>query len=322
MNLPLELSNKTVLVAGCGGGYDVVCALPVALQLEAQGNRVYLASASFTNLDKLTGTRKPQPLVTLVSPESSGEGYCPEVHLSRWLASRPGAKPALGISPEIFCWARIGVLELRDVFVHLQLELGLDALVVVDGGVDGLFRGDEHDLGSPTIDAVSMIAGTLCTIPEKHYVVTAFGTEGVNKEVSHAEALARIADVTRLGGLHGVCALVKKDPVTQQFEAALSAMYARTEAIHHSNMVGSIRASYQGEFGDVAVTTRTVLHPVWVSPLTSLYWFLDLGRTSRLKLYFEALSRTRTYAEALVVTQHLEQESPAKRRQDKPAIPI
>ncbi len=162
MNLPLNLRGKTILIAGCGGGYDVVCALPVALELAAQGNRVHLASASFTDLGKLRGTRKRGTGVTVVGPESSGDGYCPEVHLAHWLVSRPDA--LTGISPELFCWSRIGVLELRDVFVQLQLEIGLDALV-------------------------------------------------------------------------------KNDPVTQEFERALTSMYANTEAIHRSNMVGSIRAT-------------------------------------------------------------------------------
>ena len=53
MHLPLEFQTKSnILVAGVGGGYDVVCALPVALSLRGSGHRVHLASYSFSQLDQ------------------------------------------------------------------------------------------------------------------------------------------------------------------------------------------------------------------------------------------------------------------------------
>jgi len=200
--------------------------------------------------------------------------------------------------------------------------LGLDALLVVDGGVDGLFRGDEHDLGSPSIDAVSMVAGTLCSISETYYVMTAFGTEGVNKEVSHAQALERISDVVRLGGFHGVCALVPQDPVACLFDKAVDAIYVHTAARHHSNMVDSLRAGYRGAFGDTAFNSKTQVHPVWVSPLTSLYWFLDLAKTAHLKLYFDAIATTGDFTQVTEAVKQRWVTMEGQARRDKPCIPI
>jgi hypothetical protein len=39
-----------VLVAGCGGGFDVFAGVPLAQRLTAQGKEVVFASFSFTNL--------------------------------------------------------------------------------------------------------------------------------------------------------------------------------------------------------------------------------------------------------------------------------
>ena len=49
--LPLDLQkNETVLIAGAGGGFDFLCGLPIALELEALGHSVHFANYSFTNL--------------------------------------------------------------------------------------------------------------------------------------------------------------------------------------------------------------------------------------------------------------------------------
>ena len=49
----LLASCKNVLIAGCGGGYDVLSGLPLFFHLRSQGKRVHLASLSFTDLPRL-----------------------------------------------------------------------------------------------------------------------------------------------------------------------------------------------------------------------------------------------------------------------------
>jgi hypothetical protein len=41
---------KRVLIAGCGGGFDIFAGVPFALRLAAAGRGVVLANVSFTNL--------------------------------------------------------------------------------------------------------------------------------------------------------------------------------------------------------------------------------------------------------------------------------
>jgi len=41
---------RKVLVAGCGGGYDILSGLPLYFALRRQGKSVYLANLSFTDL--------------------------------------------------------------------------------------------------------------------------------------------------------------------------------------------------------------------------------------------------------------------------------
>jgi hypothetical protein len=46
---------RTVLVAGAGGGYDVLCGVPLVAALEAAGNTVHVASLSSAPLVDVTG---------------------------------------------------------------------------------------------------------------------------------------------------------------------------------------------------------------------------------------------------------------------------
>ena len=45
LNLPFQLKNRTLLIAGAGGGWDVFGGLPLAYQLRAD-NRIVLANYS------------------------------------------------------------------------------------------------------------------------------------------------------------------------------------------------------------------------------------------------------------------------------------
>ncbi len=45
INIPFALPDHSrVLIAGAGGGFDVFCALPVALKLKENGHEVQFAS--------------------------------------------------------------------------------------------------------------------------------------------------------------------------------------------------------------------------------------------------------------------------------------
>lgn len=53
--IPIELKpHCNILIAGCGGGFDVIAAgFPVGLALEKQGHHVVYSSYSFTRLTEV-----------------------------------------------------------------------------------------------------------------------------------------------------------------------------------------------------------------------------------------------------------------------------
>ena len=64
----------------------------------------------------------------------------------------------------------------------------------VDGGVDGLFLGHEFDMASPSMDVISLTAGSLLGC-RGYFVTTAFGTEGREHSVRHHDVLQRMAEL-------------------------------------------------------------------------------------------------------------------------------
>lgn len=280
--VPFELeAGSSVLVAGCGGGYDVVCALPIALELRRQGHRVHLASNAFTHLEAVPGAEQPFPGLFRVHDrcEPPPNGYFPEGFLAKWWES------TLGEELPVWSYRLVGVRQLEGIFGYLGQQLRLNALVVVDGGVDALFWGNEHDQATPTIDAISVLAAYQQRSLRRYFAMTAFGTEGTEHSVRHYDVLEHMARLEP--ALLGVSALLRGSHAGDQFLKALEYLFARMEPHWHSNMAASIAAAMRGTFGYASPTIKTQTSPLWISILQQLYWFYELDPIAEAKPYLE-----------------------------------
>jgi len=286
LNLPW-LAAERALVAGCGGGFDVICALPVALHLKLQGKTVHLASYSFSELREIEGAEKRSSRLFRIHAdcEPPAKRYCPELWLCRWW--RQQFQEELSV----WCYRRVGAAPLAEIFADLSAELQLDSIVVVDGGVDGLFLGNEHELGTPETDTASLLAAYQQTHLRRYCAFTAFGTEGTNYEVRHADALQRMAELIGQGHALGVSALLPQSQEGRWLRECLEFVHSSLGEQWHSHMAGSIVAAMQGRFGEQILSERCKEAPIWVSPLTLLYWFFDLPGLAEQRPYLkEALA--------------------------------
>jgi arabinogalactan endo-1,4-beta-galactosidase len=68
---------ESILIAGCGGGFDVFAGVPIAQQLMRAGKRVTFANFSFTNL-WLCGGEQVTPTAWRVDERSNEIPYFPE----------------------------------------------------------------------------------------------------------------------------------------------------------------------------------------------------------------------------------------------------
>jgi hypothetical protein len=82
-------------------------------------------------------------------------------------------------------------------------QLGCDLVVLTDVGGDVLAHGDEQGLGSPLADAVCLAAAPALAERGTNLLGAVFGA-GCDGELTPAEVLERIAEVTDAGGHLGV----------------------------------------------------------------------------------------------------------------------
>jgi len=279
---------KNVLVAGAGGGYDVVCGVPLIIGLAKRGINVYVASLSSTPINDIDGGVVHRPELVEATATSTRPSYFPEGWLSRWLTDR------LGRDVSVYCFGATGVGPLHASYQYLIEKMAIDAVIAVDGGVDSLLRGGEYSLGSPLEDALTLAALSLIDGPDRILAAVGFGAERLDR-ISHAQVLARIADLQGAGAWLGAEALT--GTAADDMQAAGKYILSNQQGMHNSVVVGSVLASLMGKFGDHAVTPHSVNTPPWVSPLMSLFWYFDLAEVARQNLYLSRLLNTSTFGE-------------------------
>lgn len=182
---------RRVLIVGIGGGYDFICGLPLLLELERRGAQVSIANLTFTPLAATRGGTWIAEHLLEVTADATGPDYFPEKWLSAWFRER------FQRELPVYCLQACGMIPMMESYRVLAEQLQPDTIIAVDGGVDSLMRGDEHSLGTPMWDALSMGAIEAVSSERRVLATTAFGAERWD-DISHADALERIADLSTL----------------------------------------------------------------------------------------------------------------------------
>jgi hypothetical protein len=272
---------RTVLLAGCGGGYDVLGAVPLYASLVERGCDVHLASLSFTYLNGLDGAIQSPThpnLYEVPATAATAAAYCPEAWLARFLETRSGrARPVWGFD-------KTGVRPLAAAYQHLVEKLGIDTVVLVDGGIDALLRGDETSLGTPAEDLTSIAAAHRLSVPRKVLACVGLGAE-IRDGIPHEQVFARIAELTRAGGFLGSASILPGTRAGELYRSAVEYVVENQKGQRNSHVHKVVLASMRGDYG-------TDGPHVWISPLLAVAWFFDLGAVARSHVFLDALAAT------------------------------
>lgn len=292
---------RRVLVAGAGGGYDVLGAVPLVHDLEADGREVHLASLSFTYLNGLDRARQVADVGCLyeVGGDAAVErGYCPEAWLARHLG-RP-----------IWCFDKTGVRLLANAYRWLARELAIDCVVLVDGGIDLVLRGDETSLGTPAEDLASLAAVSELDVPAR-VACLGLGAE-LRDGIPHEQVFARIAELARDGAYLGAHALVAGSERGRRYREAMAYVTGHQPGLKHSHVHKVVLAAMTGEYGEVAPH-------VWLSALLPMHWWFDLRAVARTHLFLDDLRATTSIWE---VSARVEAARKGIAIRERTAIPI
>ena len=293
LNLPVRetlLACRNLLIMGMGGGFDLYCGLPIYFDLTARGQTVHLANYSFAALAELSQIEQFSETLFAVSSEAMPRsGYWPEAYLAQWLAAQQGAETT------IWAFQRPGVGQLQRDLRLLIERLQLDGILLIDGGVDSLVRGNEAAIGTPQEDSVSLLAvDALEDVPVRLLACIGLGAE---QDMTYAHIMENIAALTQAGAFLGACALTAQMPVYQAYEAALTFAHDQpdqTPSIINTSIISAVR----GFCGDFHVTERTSGSRLWISSLMALYWFFELESVARHNLFAGDLRPTETLFDA------------------------
>lgn len=298
---------RTVLLAGCGGGYDILGAVPLAYQLRARGVRVEFASLSFSYLNGLAAAqdREHPNLYAVTARAATERAYCPEAWLADWFDRE------LATTTTIWCFDKTGVRPLARAYRALADRLSLDAVILIDGGIDAALRGDETSLGTPSEDLASLAAATMID-----RIPVALACVGLSAElrdgIPHAQVFERFAALARAGGYLGAQALVGDTPAGDHYRRALEHVFAGQMQQKRSHVHDVITRALGGEFGEVAPH-------VWLSPLAAMYWYFDARTVAATHLFLDQLVATDSIWE---VAARIEAAREALDVRNRTAIPI
>ncbi|MCU0493969.1 MAG: DUF1152 domain-containing protein [Chloroflexaceae bacterium] len=294
LNLPIldQLAqSRSILIAGIGGGFDLFCGLPLYFHLRQRGYHVHLANYSFADVQSFGGgIRLSETLVGVKADYDQPVVYFPELHLARWFQATR--------QEDCTIWAfhKTGVRPLRENYQRLLEQLQIDTILLIDGGVDSLARGNEAEPGTFIEDSVSMAA--LVDVPSsitRLLVCVGFGAE---REVTHAHMLENMADLAQRGAFLGACALTRAMPEYQAYEDAV--LMAHGQPFQDPSVINaSVISAVRGAYGDYHLTEKTHGSRLWISPLMSLYWFYDFPTVAAQHLVLPAIKETTSFQEAI-----------------------
>jgi hypothetical protein len=303
---------KHVLVAGAGGGFDIMSALPIGLTLSALGKKVFYANLSFTHLGATDAPQRTRGLYEVTATSAGDLRYFPERHLASWLAAR--GEPA-----SVFAFEKMGVAPTREAYAWLGRVLDIDAIVLVDGGTDILMHGDEAGLGTPAEDVTSLLSAHALDVPTKILACVGFGVDAFHG-VCHAHFLENAAALAKAGAYFGAFSLTTDVPEVVAWLEAMEYVQERTPG-RESIVCASIGAATRGEFGNHHTIERTRASgtELFVNPLMSLVWTFDLDAVAKRCLYASGLTQTQSMFEVSAIIEGFRKGRATRPRRAIPA---
>jgi len=294
LNLPIlnQLRNcKNLLIAGMGGGFDIFCGLPIYFELKKHGINAHLANFSFSDIENVDyGIRLSKTLVGVTPNLERIYPYFPEFHLVNWFKQKR--------NEEVVIWSfhKTGAAPLTENYKILAEHLSLDGILLVDGGVDSLVRGDEAELGTAVEDLTSLYAvNQLSSIPTRLLACIGLGAE---QDLTHAHVFENIASLTKAGGFLGACSLAPQMDSYQAYDEAVT--YVQSNEFQDPSVINSsIVSAARGNYGDYHLTDKTKRSKLWISPLMPLYWFFDFDSVVKQNLLLPEIAGTMLFRDAL-----------------------
>lgn len=285
-------SAEIVLIAGVGGGFDIMSGMPLYRYLRKLGKKVILANLSFSDLVSSNSEMITKGLYR-ITEDSNTLPYFPEKLLVQWLE-------ASGEEIDMYAFSNLlGVAPLKQAYLEIITRHSVDTLIMVDGGTDSLMFGDESGVGTIIEDSCSLVAASNLPVKRSFLVATAFSVEQ-HHNLNHYSCLENISTVIKADGYHGVLSLTKEMEEGRYYIELVEYLNEK-QPRYMSIVANSISSAIQGEFGDHHSTSKTKGSIQFINPIMGLYWFFDLESISSRIKFFKEIENTETMNQIIEV---------------------
>lgn len=178
----------------------------------------------------------------------------------------------------------------------------VDAALTIDGGSDGLMRGDEAGLADCIEDATSLAACAALQVRSgvRLLVSAGFGCDRWNG-ISDASALRAVAELTSAGGFRGTLSIEPTGEPACFYERCLRHIYARQSSrlLVSYTIMNAARGAYgraqHPDIRDLEDNRRQWEGFTW--PLSAILWAFDATVAARRSLLCSWLADVDTVAE-------------------------
>jgi len=286
--------SKNILLAGMGGGYDVLTGIPLYFELLPTATTLVLSNFTFTK--QLHS--KCQGVGTWITPdclevryteyvkaglenafdESLGfpTNYFPEFYLSKWFHDNHGRDIAIyAISEEST------VAGMTKAYQALAIKYNLDTIVLVDAGVDSLLKHDEQGVGTYGEDLMSIFAARDTPVPHKYLMTVGLGTEG---GISEEDFLENWSKVQRMGGWLGSVGWHPEIPSVAEYISAYKSCIPTNTTIN-AQIVAGIEGRWKHYCPDEIRSRGLDDSSMFITGLMGHCWFWDLPTVIAYKLF-------------------------------------
>lgn len=303
----------TVLISGCGGGYDLFCGLDLFFNLHDQGKHIVFGSYTFTedsivtkfgqkitdhcyritnqirfNEAQIIETmrhqyKKPPPEMLeqmgyqtyeeYVLSLFGGKSETPKIYFPEYKLVKY-LHDQYQIDVSVYCFVDDCVKSLIESYRRVIDLEQIDCIVLVDGGTDSLMTGAEHGaLGTPFEDVSSLLAVNQTGLKHQYLYCLGYNIDRFHG-VTDQNYLKNTAQLIRDNQFMGSYMLTKQSQSTQKYIDTF--MHCDPE----NSIVNTVVVlAINGEFGPVCpewMKYRLKGSELEIHPLMSLYWIYDL----------------------------------------------
>lgn len=321
LNIPISVviqlqKSKNILIMGMGGGFDCFGGLPIYFTLKKMGMNVHLANYTQTNWESVNRDSEVIPMSStcvgvtgnIINPSDN----FPEAYLANWLKEIKGID-----NTPVWTFRRDqSVKDYTSSIDVLAKHLEIDTILLVDGGVDSIMQGNEDGSGEMMGDTLTLAAIKNSSITTRILSAVGFGTE-LESRLSHYLALENMANISKQGGFHGSCSLVDfMDSFSQYKEACEYVWNQPGHTKDHAQV--RIISSAEGEFGDYHMFPMEKNIDVFISPLSSVYWFFNADAAIYNNKVISVIETQETFYDAVQVGVPMIKNSNKRPRKDIP----